>query len=109
MPRIEIVTETEGTNCWSYHVRVGSGAADHDFHVSLSWADYDLWCHGRVAPQNVVHAAFEFLLDREEVTAILPRFDCALIRRYFPEIDRQLPMMVSSRPGPEGQDVGETE
>lgn len=101
MPHIEIVTETEGTNSWSYHVRVRSDGTDHDFRVSLSWADYDLWCHGRVAPQNVVRAAFEFLLDREAVTAILPRFDCALIRRYFPEIDRQLPRMVSSQPGAE--------
>ena len=98
MPTIEILTETEGRNCWSYHVRVDNGGRQYEFRVSLSWSDYDLWCHGRVAPQNVVRAAFEFLLAREPAGEILPKFDCAVIRRYFPDVDKQLPAMVSSQP-----------
>ena len=65
-----------------------------DFKVTLSWADYDLWCHGRVAPQRVVQAAFEFLLSRENASSILSKFDCSVIRRYFPEVDRELPKMI---------------
>src|SRR5690606_3515059 len=84
---IDIGTETEGSNHWSYEVRVTQNGRAHDFHVTLSWADYDLWSHGRVAPQRVVRAAFEFLLEREAADAILPRFDCSVIRRYFPEVD----------------------
>ena len=94
MPTIEIGTETESPNQWAYVVAVRDGSVTHDYRVTLSWADYDLWSHGRVAPQRVVKAAFEFLLAREPAGEILGRFDCSVIRRYFPEVDRELPGML---------------
>ncbi len=94
MAEIEIQTETEGDKHWTYTVRVTDAGRTHDYRVTLSWADYDLWCRGRVAPEKVVRAAFEFLLSKEPASSILTRFDCAVIRRYFPEVDRELPGMV---------------
>ena len=94
MAEIEIVTETEASNRWEYEVRVTDDGASYDYRVSLSWSDYDLWSHGRVAPQRVVAAAFRFLLAKEEASSILARFDCSLIRRYFPEVDKELPQTV---------------
>lgn len=91
MAEIDVQTETEGDNHWSYEVCVTDGTETHDYLVTLSWLDYDLWSHGRVAPEKVVHAAFEFLLSRESASSILPKFDCSLIRRYFPEVDVELP------------------
>ena len=91
---IEIGTETEGHNTWGYQVAVRQGGRRHEYQVTLSWPDYDLWSHGRVAPEKVVKAAFEFLLERESATSILPKFDCALIRRYFPEVDVELPTLL---------------
>lgn len=73
---------------------VEDGGQTHAYDVTLSWADYDLWSHGRVAPEKVVRAAFEFLLAREPATSILPRFDCSVIRRYFPDVDAELPRMI---------------
>lgn len=94
MPEIEIGTETEGANCWTYQVRVFADGKTRSYEVTLGWQDYDHWSHGRVAPSRVVQQAFEFLLSKEPVDAILPRFDCAIIRRYFPEVDRELPQML---------------
>ena len=94
MATIEVVTEKEGDNHWSYDVRVDDNGRSHNYHVTLSWSDYDLWSHGRVAPHKVVKTAFQFLLQRESVTEILPKFDCSLIRRYFPEIDKELAKMI---------------
>jgi hypothetical protein len=94
MAQIEIGTETEGDNRWSYDVTVRDGGQAYAFQVTLSWSDYDLWSHGRVAPEKVVRAAFEFLLGREPASSILTRFDCAVIRRYFPEVDSELPGML---------------
>lgn len=91
---IEIGTETEGHNNWGYQVAVRQDGQRHEYQVTLSWPDYDLWSHGRVAPEKVVKAAFEFLLERETATSILPKFDCALIRRYFPEVDAELPTLL---------------
>ena len=94
MPRIDITTEVDGNHCWEYEVSVAESKNSFDFKVTLSWSDYDLWCHGRVAPQRVVQAAFEFLLSRENASSILSKFDCSVIRRYFPEVDRELPKMI---------------
>lgn len=93
-PRIEVVTETEGANHWRYVVYVHEDTARHDYEVTLGWSDYDLWCHGRVAPEKVVRAVFDFLLQREPSSAILTRFDCSVVRRYFPEVDADLPRLI---------------
>ena len=94
MARIEVGSETEGKNNWQYQVSIKESGLTHNYEVTLSWPDYDLWSHGRVAPEKVVNAAFEFLLAREPATSILSKFDCSLIRRYFPEVDAELPKMI---------------
>ncbi len=94
MASIEIGTETEGTNNWSYQVDVRDEDETYEYKVTLSWSDYDLWSHGRVAPEKVVRAAFEFLLDREPAGDILSQFDCSVIRRFFPDVDAELPRMI---------------
>lgn len=94
MSEIEIGEETAGENQWSYPVRVFAEGQTHDYQVTLGWSDYDLWCRGRVAPSEVVERAFEFLLEREPPSAIMSKFDCSVIRRYFPEVDEELPKMI---------------
>lgn len=91
MAEIEIGREQESDNQWRYDVTVFDAGRTHHYDVTLSYADYDLWSHGRVAPSRVVEAAFEFLLDHEPATSIMSRFDCSVIRRYFPQVDEQLP------------------
>jgi hypothetical protein len=95
MPTVTIGTETEAANHWSYDVQVVDDAGRrHDYRVTLSWSDYDLWSHGRVAPQRVVDAIFRYLLAREPAGEILSKFDCSVVRRYFPQVDRDLPGML---------------
>jgi hypothetical protein len=94
MADIEIGPETEHDNHWAYEVRVFDGGRTHDYAVTLSFQDYDLWSRGRVAPSRVVDAAFRFLLANEPATSIMNKFDCSVIRRYFPTVDRELPEML---------------
>jgi hypothetical protein len=94
MAQIEIGTETEGSNHWAYQVTVSDDGQRHQYQVTLGWSDYDLWSHGRLAPEKVVRAVFEFLLQREPASSILPRFDCSVVRRYFPEVDQELPRLI---------------
>ncbi len=91
MPQIIVRNEREKERAWEFDVILKDAGQRLEYHVSLSWSDYDLWCHGRTAPEMVVQAAFRFLLDREPARAILRQFDCAVMRRYFPEVDRELP------------------
>ena len=94
MPEIEIGQETEQSTQWTYQVRVFADGRTHDYQATLSFQDYDLWSHGRVAPSRVVEAAFKFLLSKEPASDILANFDCAVIRRYFPEVDQELPTFI---------------
>jgi len=92
MATIRIESETDSRHGWTFAVEVLDDAGgDHRYTVTLSWSDYDHWSHGAKPPERVVEAAFEFLLDREPAGSILPKFDCAVIRRYFPEVDAELP------------------
>lgn len=42
-------------------------------------------------PEDLIEAAFRFLLDREPKESILARFDVTVIPTYFPEFHRELP------------------
>ena len=94
MAEIEIGPETEHAAAWSYPVTVFADGRTHRFEVTLSFQDYDLWCRGRVGPSRVVEAAFKFLLSRESAEEILSKFDCSVIRRYFGEVDAELPKLL---------------
>jgi len=91
MANIDIQSATETGNGWSYQVKLDQGSSQHQYSVTLSRSDYDQWSNGQVQPEQVIKAAFDFLLEREPASAILSQFDCSVIRRYFPEVDRELP------------------
>ena len=38
-------------------------------------------------PEELIERSFEFLLEREPNTSILPEFDLSLISEYFPEFE----------------------
>ena len=94
MAEIEVGPETELGTSWSYDVTVFDQGKAHRHTVTLSFQDYDLWCHGRVGPSRVVEAAFKFLLENEPADQIMSRFDCSTIRRHFPAVDERLPKLL---------------
>lgn len=94
MSTIRVSNERSQGDGWRFDVRVEERGAEHDFAVTLGKADYDRWSGGRVPPADLVHAAFRFLLAKEPVGSILRSFDMSVIRRYFPEVDRELPGML---------------
>lgn len=63
-------------------VREGQGETTHV--VTLSTSDRERYFAGH-APEEGIHAAFRFLLDREPKESILRRFDVSVISSYFPD------------------------
>lgn len=54
-------------------------------HVVTVWpSDVERYAPG-AEPEELLEAAFEFLLEREPPHAILSRFELPVIERYFPE------------------------
>jgi hypothetical protein len=86
---VEIKTEEETGRGWVYHAAVKQKGQTTEHTVTLAWVDHELWSGGRVAPSKVVEALIEFVLDQGRE---VPRaFDAATVRRWFPEVDRELP------------------
>lgn len=46
--------------------------------------------YGHEDLERVVRASFEFLLEREPASSILPEFSLDVIGRYFPEYEDEL-------------------
>jgi hypothetical protein len=68
------------------------GSDDKTVHqVTMSTATFTRLTTGDNTPENVVGAAFRFLLEREPKESILAQFDVTDISRYFPEFERELP------------------
>lgn len=91
MATIDIQSEHAGDSGWSYRVNLNENGSQRNYSVTLSHSDYEQWSNGKVPPWRVVEAAFEFLLEREPASSIMSQFDCAVMRRYFPEVDCELP------------------
>jgi hypothetical protein len=88
---IEVLTEEESGRGWAYRVSVDRGFGEPREHaVTLSWADHEHWCGGRLPPSTVVRAVVRYLAEREDERPMPARFDAATARRWFPAIDREL-------------------
>ena len=95
MAKVEIDTEQESGRGWEYHAKVSrgpGGAGQTSEHtVKLAWVDHEHWSGGRVPPSKVIESLLEFLVEREEKHAIPAKFDASTVRRWFPDVDRELP------------------
>lgn len=81
-PMAEIRIVEQSPTVFLVTVDDGQGTSHHE--VTIMPSDVDRYAPGW-APEEVLEAAFLFLLEREPKEAILPRFDLPVIERYFPE------------------------
>jgi len=64
--------------------------------VTVSSAYYEKLTGKRIGVEELVRKSFEFLLERESNTSILPSFDLPVIGRYFPEYENTIRGMLES-------------
>ncbi len=60
----------------------------HDVTVDKPY--WEMLTGGDVAMETLVEESFEFLLEREPSTSILPSFNLSSIMRYFPEYEDEI-------------------
>ena len=85
------VRRTGGDDPLEFEVIVREASGETRHQVTMSQATCTRLSAGRHTPERCLEAAFRFLLDREPKESILRRFDVAVISRYFPEFERELP------------------
>lgn len=94
VPKITIEHETETHAGWEHLARVvlpDSSASSHV--VRLSFQDYEHWCRGVRAPQDVSRACLLALLTDggDDTPCPLPeRIDAGLTRRWIPDADEKI-------------------
>jgi hypothetical protein len=103
---IEIRRRDEGA-VLGFDVVVRDGKGETKHRVTMAPGLFDRLASGertdkagasrrRATPEEVIDAAFRFLLEREPKESILSRFDVSVISRYFPEFERELPRYLPS-------------
>ena len=88
---ISVASASGGDSAFDVIVRDGKGESRHV--VTLERGTLDRLASGKKA-EEIIEAAFKFLLDREPKEAILERFDVTVIARYFPEFEQELPRYI---------------
>ena len=83
---VSIAQTTETDLGWEFEVDVDG----QEYIVSVSHDYYYKLTQGEVTPAQLVERSFEFLLNREPVTSILPEFDLNVIPTYFPDYEDQV-------------------
>jgi len=82
-------TATQPKPTFDVEVREGRGASRHT--VTLDDATFTRLAGATGATaEELVHAVFEFLLEREPKESILSRFDVTVVSRYFPEFEGEI-------------------
>jgi hypothetical protein len=85
------VTRKPGTDPLAFEVVVREGIGESRHLVTLAPSQWQRLTGGGHSAEACLAAAFRFLLDREPKESILRQFDVAVIARYFPEFERELP------------------
>ena len=80
MASIDVTQESPTT----FRVLVDDGHGTSTHVVTVMPSDVDRYAPGSM-PEELVEAAFAFLLAREPKESILARFELPVIERYFPE------------------------
>jgi hypothetical protein len=89
------VKQTGAGDPMRFEVAVTDRGTTTHHEVTMSASDYERLAQGR-APDQLVEAAFRFLLEREPKESILARFDVKVIGSYFPEFEQKLPEYLRS-------------
>jgi hypothetical protein len=83
---IKVLKEKPG----QFLVTVENKGATTRHAVKLDDKYYQKLTAGKISREELIKKSFEFLLERESSTSILPEFNLKLITTYFPEYEEEI-------------------
>ena len=92
MGRSSVAISVESSGGHVYRVVVTQAGRQTTHEVTVTPEDVKRYAPGST-PERLLEASFEFLLEREPASSILPRFALPVIERYFPEYPRVIGRM----------------
>lgn len=85
---VRIDTEEELGRGWRYRAVVTRDGSPSEHAVTLSWADHEYWCGGRLPPSAVIESVIRYVAARRE--DLPAKFDASTCRRWFPALDEEI-------------------
>jgi len=87
---VTVRQSTENKERFVLEVRVTEGGGETRHEVVLAKKDHARLARPGETAEAFVERCFAFLLAREPKESILPRFDVAIIARYFPDFEQAM-------------------
>lgn len=82
--------EVRKTNSDEFAVTVEERGVKTEHTVTLDDDYYRDLTQGNMTKEELIARSFEFLLERESKESILSKFNLKVIKRYFPEFEREI-------------------
>lgn len=77
-----------GENRYQVNIQEDESSSQHE--VSVTESHLSRYAARGTTAEALLKASFEFLLEREAKESILPKFDLAVIEKYFPEYPKKI-------------------
>ena len=90
MQKIDVISTASQGDGWAFDVTVSEGRGQTTHRVTMTRDVYERLTGAICAPEELVRASFEFLLEREPKESILSEFDITVISRYFPSYEDEI-------------------
>lgn len=90
MLKIAIKEKSEIKEGWKFIVELEEAGETMEYETLLFSADWLRLTGGTSDPSELVHKAFEFLVEREPKEAILRSFNITDIGKYFPDFEHEI-------------------
>lgn len=82
--------EREDEKSSFFTVTVALGDNEYHYKVTLDSDYYQTVTQGKISPTELVVKAFHFLLDNEPPESILSSFNISIIKKYFPNFEKDV-------------------
>lgn len=82
--------EVKKKNAGEFLVIVEEGSSKTRHNVELDDEYYRKLTGGEITKEELIKKSFEFLLEKESKESILSRFNLEVIKRYFPEYEKEI-------------------
>ena len=90
MAEIAVAEGTQEDQSVSFEVKVSDSRSETVHEVTVARAELDRLAEPGESGSQFIRRCFEFLLEREPKESIMRSFDISVIKKYFPDFEREI-------------------
>lgn len=93
---IRVLSEADARQGWLFVVALPGDCRDLrdpgecQIELTMSWQDYEYWCHGMKSPSYVAEVVVRALMQAQPDRVLPARFDASTARRWVRDLDERM-------------------